>query len=138
MTKKEKRQNKKSMDNFAVKATYLAGIVLLIAMSNDILKLWIEWQYLSLVCGIVSFLLVIFILCFHKLDNKILSPKGKVFGNSYTVVSIFVFIIERFTTDYISRENCFEDKLAITILFGAIILMFPLAWKFIRWKYDSN
>lgn len=83
------------MNFFATKATFVAGIVVLITIVKDILELciqipvWAVMLYLS-----ICFIVYIVVLCTTIVDKKMRSKGVANFGNFLTIFSIIVFIIE--------------------------------------------
>lgn len=83
------------MNFFATKATFEAGIVVLITIVKDILELciqipvWVVMLYLS-----ICFIVYIVVLCTTIVDKKMRSKGVANFGNFLTIFSIIVFIID--------------------------------------------
>ena len=101
LTKSQKKKNRKEMENFATKATFTSGIVVTIEILKDILKICgLNFKWLGIICGVISIVVMIVILILNKFDKKICSEKGIAIGNIFTVVSLFVFIIENLCLDY--------------------------------------
>lgn len=90
-----KREKRSCDEFFATKATFVAGIVVLITIVKDILELciqipvWVVMLYLS-----ICFIVYIVVLCTTIVDKKMRSKGVANFGNFLTIFSIIVFIIE--------------------------------------------
>ena len=87
--KHKKRKKEAEMNFFATKATFVAGIVVLITIVKDILELciqipvWVVMLYLS-----ICFIVYIVVLCTTIVDKKMRSKGVANFGNFLTIFSI--------------------------------------------------
>ena len=90
-------ERKKDEMNFAnQKAGFIAGIIVIITILNDIADIFGEITYLLniiefIVCGILAF----FILGTRKFDSLLKKEGVEKFGGFLTIVSILLFLLEK-------------------------------------------
>lgn len=119
--KHNKRKKEAEMNFFATKATFVAGIVVLITIVKDILELYVQipvWG-VALYLGI-CFIVHILVLCTTIFDKKMRTKGVTNFGNFLTIISILIFIIENSVIKY-TNNTCIENIIVVYIFVGAII-----------------
>lgn len=130
LTKSQKKKNRKETQKFATKATFASGIVVTIAILKDTLKIWgLNFKWLSIICGLISIVVMIVILILNMFEKNICSEKGIAIGNYFTVVSLIVFILENLWLDYEENEVKLESKILLTFLNICIITMPLILYK---------
>lgn len=128
--KHKKRKKETEMNFFATKATFVAGIVVLITIVKDILELciqipvWVVMLYLS-----ICFIVYIVVLCTTIVDKKMRSKGAANFGNFLTIFSIIVFIIENSVIRFADIMMRIEaiiivSAIGVVAIIGALYLLF--------------
>ena len=128
--KHKKRKKEAEMNFFATKATFVAGIVVLITIVKDILELciqipvWVVMLYLS-----ICFIVYIVVLCTTIVDKKMRSKGVDNFGNFLTIFSIIVFIIENSVIRFADTMMRIEaiiivSAIGVAAIIGALYLLF--------------
>lgn len=96
--RKHKREKEVAMNFFATKATFEAGIVVLITIVKDILELciqipvWVVMLYLS-----ICFIVYIVVLCTTIVDKKMRSKGVANFGNFFDDFFYYCFYNRKFS-----------------------------------------
>ncbi len=128
--KHKKRKKEAEMNFFATKATFVAGIVVLITIVKDILELciqipvWVVMLYLS-----ICFIVYIVVLCTTIVDKKMRSKGVANLGNFLTIFSIIVFIIENSVIRFADTMMRIEaiiivSAIGVVAIIGALYLLF--------------
>ena len=128
--KHKKRKKEAEINFFATKATFVAGIVVLITIVKDILELciqipvWVVILYLS-----ICFIVYIVVLCTTIVDKKMRSKGVANFGNFLTIFSIIVFIIENSVIRFADTMMHIEAIIIVSAsgvvaIIGALYLFF--------------
>ena len=128
--KHKKRKKEAEMNFFATKATFVAGIVVLITIVKDILELciqipvWVVMLYLS-----ICFIVYIVVLCTTNVDKKMRSKGVDNFGNFLTIFSIIFFIIENSVIRFADTMMRIEaiiivSAIGVAAIIGALYLLF--------------
>lgn len=121
MKEKEESTKKEKMDFMATKATFVAGIVLVITIIKDIVELFVEIPMGVVICYILFSLLVFYIILgTKKFDEKLKKKQVSNFGNFLTIISIIVFVIENSYIRYKEVLNC-ADIIVIIFALGLTI-----------------
>ena len=122
-------ERKKDEMNFAnQKAGFIAGIIVIITILNDIADIFGEITYLLniiefIVCGILAF----FILGTRKFDSLLKKEGVEKFGGFLTIVSILLFLLEKILIGNpygVDKESAIAFIIiAIELVVGAIYLL---------------
>lgn len=128
--KKEKKKREADMNFFAIKATFVAGIVLIITILKDMVEIFFQVSARMVVGYLIICLTMFFLILGTKLfDEKMKSKKVVNFGNFLTVMSVIIFVIENSVIKYKDLYSDMETLITvlvigIAIIVGALYLLF--------------
>lgn len=128
--KKEKKKREADMNFFAIKATFVAGIVLIITILKDMIEIFFQVSARMVVGYLIICLTMFFLILGTKLfDEKMKSKKVVNFGNFLTVMSVIIFVIENSVIKYKDLYSDMETLITvlvigIAIIVGALYLLF--------------
>lgn len=120
--KHDKRKKEADSNFFAIKTTFVAGIVVLLTIVKDIIELciqppvWTEGVYL-----LICFITYILVLCTTICDKKMRTKNVSNFGNYLTMVSIIIFMIENSVIEFVDNMRI-EVILTVSIIGGVAII----------------
>lgn len=124
--KKQQEQGQQTMESpmdfFAKKASFVAGIVLIITIFKDIYELYnpLPTNVVVLYLAITGFLFLI-ILGTKIVDKKMDSKRISNFGNFLTTVSVVFFIIENTVIRFQHLYGIFDTRIIVGVIGVAII-----------------
>ena len=120
--RREQKNKEKEMSFFSVKASFVAGVVLIITIFKDIAELFLTIPPLFVGCYLAFCLLMaFFVLGTHVSYKKFKSKAVSNFGNFLTVGSVIVFIIENSVIKY-ADANSRIDAIIATTLIGTTLI----------------
>ena len=136
--RREQKNKEKEMSFFSVKASFVAGVVLIITIFKDIAELFLTIPPLIVGCYLAFCLLMaFFVLGTHVFDKKFKSKAVSNFGNFLTVGSVIVFIIENSVIKY-ADANSRIDAIIATTLIGATLIASAAYLLFRKNKAHKN
>lgn len=125
---KKKKKQREKLQFWSVKASFLAGVIVIITIFKDLyeyfrskLPLCVNLMYVAL-CLILMFI----ILGTDRLDKYLNSKGVEKFGNFLTVSSILIFVLENsiFKIEMDAVEAIGILLVCATIVIGAVWLLF--------------
>ena len=123
MKKNEKQitTNDDRMKLFSIKAGFVAGVVLLIAIVKDCVELFVAIPWWIVYCySFVVLIGVSLVLGTKLLDGILHSKKVAQFGEYLTVMSPIIFVLESFIINCPSDKLDMESKIAMIVLVGVM------------------
>lgn len=118
------------MNFFAIKATFVAGIVLIITILKDMIEIFFQVSARMVVGYLIICLTMFFLILGTKLfDEKMKSKKVANFGNFLTVMSVMIFVIENSVIKYKDLYSDMETLITVLVIgiatiVGALYLLF--------------
>lgn len=128
--RREQKKREKEMNFFSVKASFVAGFVLIITIIKDIIELFFTIPPIIVGCSLVLCLLLAYLaLGTRVLDKKLKSKSVSNFGNFLTFGSVIFFVVENSVIKYAdvnSRCDAIIATISIgtTLIAGAVYLLF--------------
>ncbi len=118
----KRNKAKKEMAFINTKASFIAGIVVIITVINDVVGLIITIPFwVDLIEAIVCILLLFLFIGTKKYDNLLKTKGVEKFGDFLTVIGSFIFLLEKGALSVASKEelelSIYNDKLSILIVF---------------------
>lgn len=128
--RREQKKREKEMNFFSVKASFVAGVVLIITILKDIAELFLTIPPLVVGCYFAFCLLMAFlVLGTHIFDKKFNSKAVSDFGNFLTFGSVIIFAVENSVIKYADADSRIDaiittTLIGVTLIAGAAYLLF--------------
>ena len=120
--RREQKKKEKEMNFFSVKASFVAGFVLIITIIKDIMELFIIIPPLIVGCNLVFCLLLAYLVLGTRVfDKKLKSKSVSNFGNFLTFGSVVFFVVENSVIKY-ANANSRIDAIIATTLIGTTLI----------------
>ena len=111
------------MDFLATKASFVAGLVLIITIIKDITELYMIIPNWMFGCYVIICILVFYLILGTKLFDSKMKPRGvSNYGNFLTLMSVAFFVIENSIIRYKEIFGDLETKICVTTL-GIIVIL---------------
>ena len=128
--RRQPQKARKENDLLSVKASFVAGVVLIITILKDVAELFINIPPPVVGCYLAFCLLMTFLVLGTSIfDKKFKSKAVSNFGNFLTVASVIIFALENSVIRY-QNSNLSADAIiviplvGVTVLAGAAYLLF--------------
>lgn len=119
----KRNRKKKEMQFFNSKATFVAGVTVVLMSINDIISLftkipsWVSWFEI-----VIASLLYVLALCTKKMDKRLNTKGAENFGAYLTVISIVAFILGR-VLNILADGKEFAWRLSNEVMQSVIVLL---------------
>lgn len=122
LKRREQKKREKEMNFFSVKASFVAGIVIVITIFKDIAELFVTIPPIVVGCYLAVCILIAFLVLGTQIfDEKLKSKAISNFGSFLTVGSIIIFVIENSVIRY-QDADLKIDAIITTIIIGVTII----------------
>ena len=136
--RREQKKKENEMNFFSVKASFVAGIVLIITIIKDIMELFIIIPPLIVGCNLVFCLLLAYLVLGTRVFDKKLKAKSvSNFGNFLTFGSVIFFVVENSVIKY-TNANSRIDAIIATTLIGTTLIAGAAYLLFCKNKSHKN